>query len=1206
LEEFKAHWAKLSGHLDKFRQAKARRDANSKDLPSKTELSLKGFHFISLPESPFSIKKAIKKANKKLGQIQKHNKGGAMTHKQTADVLKQTFGFLAKPNAKQGDIASDVQLAIKVVVEVLGGGEKVTAKSYREIVKQIQELQLRFCENMAREAAQIDMQEAQRVFAEADQDQSGFLVQAEMGDFTQWLFMQMRPGGAALSMSESRREGATVMSTIDVNGDGKIYWDEIVWYFEAKAQQLSRFQVAQGRFQQQHEADMDHDAGHTEQQRQKRQERIIATEEAMSFQEVASQSRAAAKKDHAESAKAKAHYEKCLANEESLKREGQELEQELMHLRQAAANEEDAYKKKEFQDSAARLKVKKEEKIRGLPRLESITEQAKRDWLRLQGIADSSKKDVAAAELEASRRELSKNKAAKAHGEDTQLRSFSTEVEGNPYAYARKRFNELDDDANGALEGNELELLVKLVLETMSKTGATAEDLAQDHRTIMSMIPDACRVSGRMSFPEFEALMLKIEYTQLSHARNLSQEASKLDFDFARQRFDELDTDGSGFIEGSELPDFTMWAISTLRPGGKQLGEQQLLVVTELILAELDIDCDKKVSFQEFENLFKNKAAMLPHLEAKLKGKKLEINELETRDNEAERIGREAYSLPDDVERMSKIVLSEARIKFNELDVSNDEVLDGNEIAQLAVFVLEKVARDGATSEDIKMDARSMMESIHSKTVSWPEFETLYKDLEKQHVKSKAIMSAAVSKLDKNIAKDKFESLDVDKSGFLQGEELCRFVDWLYHDMVPGGKKLRKREMQVHADKLLAILDKDSDGKVSYAEFQDWFDHQEKSRGVFEASFRDLHEEARANQTQKAEAHGQDLVSLEIPIPHQDRIEDTLAAARAKFLELDEDGNNELRAGQVTELCQFVINDLSHSRASTDAIQTDVTTLAGLMPGDKVKYHDFEVAFDKCIKHKVQYEVHMALEAAKVSSHEMGEAKRKFDEFDKDKSGKLEGEEINAFGDWVFSGMKPHGKKLEPAEIKAETRKLRESVDLDGDSYISFEEFEQFFEQKAKCVDEMCHRLEQSQLKEDKFIDDKEGADRRLEKSREKKVSREKELNTISQDRKERTQEGGQGQNEEMVIVATTIDSLPAIPNSAENGGSERPKVHKDRRKEAFDQLDADNSGKLSGDELKTLFKIVLGELADDDGGKNPVKNDVLEKDAQAIKDCPL
>ena len=33
----------------------------------------------------------------------------------------------------------------------------------------------------------------------------------------------------------------------------------------------------------------------------------------------------------------------------------------------------------------------------------------------------------------------------------------------------------------------------------------------------------------------------------------------------------------------------------------------------------------------------------------------------------ADRIGREAYSLPDDVERMSAVVLGEARIKFNEL-----------------------------------------------------------------------------------------------------------------------------------------------------------------------------------------------------------------------------------------------------------------------------------------------------------------------------------------------------------------------------------------------------------------------------------------------------------------------------------------------------------------------------------------------------------
>jgi CRP-like cAMP-binding protein len=72
-------------------------------------------------------------------------------------------------------------------------------------------------------------------------------------------------------------------------------------------------------------------------------------------------------------------------------------------------------------------------------------------------------------------------------------------------------------------------------------------------------------------------------------------------------------------------------------------------------------------------------------------------------------------------------------------------------------------------------------------------------------------------------ARKKFDALDRDRSGALDGEELHELAMWVFASFHPGGQELSVPEREQEAQKIVAQLDANGDGKLDFSEFAEWF-----------------------------------------------------------------------------------------------------------------------------------------------------------------------------------------------------------------------------------------------------------------------------------------------------------------------------------------------------------------------------------------------
>ena len=72
-------------------------------------------------------------------------------------------------------------------------------------------------------------------------------------------------------------------------------------------------------------------------------------------------------------------------------------------------------------------------------------------------------------------------------------------------------------------------------------------------------------------------------------------------------------------------------------------------------------------------------------------------------------------------------------------------------------------------------------------------------------------------------AKTKFEQMDNDGNGTIEGDELGALATWLFESFHPGDEAVPPEVIEKEAAKLKQRLDKDSNGKLDFDEFAAWF-----------------------------------------------------------------------------------------------------------------------------------------------------------------------------------------------------------------------------------------------------------------------------------------------------------------------------------------------------------------------------------------------
>lgn len=225
----------------------------------------------------------------------------------------------------------------------------------------------------------------------------------------------------------------------------------------------------------------------------------------------------------------------------------------------------------------------------------------------------------------------------------------------------------------------------------------------------------------------------------------------------ARARFAELDSDNNGFLENSELLAVVDWVMSAM---GDKLGEDKNAVKIK-IMNRLDANKDGKLDAQEFEVLFK--------------------------------------------EMLNRTMLVErARVKFKEFDSNNNGFIDTDEIRSVIEWTLQAYPSDNINAYKERM--LNNIDANKDGQLDLMEFVDLFEQM--------LVRVGLVQK-----AKTKFEELDVDKSGFIEKEELDKLTDWVLESHVD---KTPEQKANFKAS-LIARIDINKDGQLDLKEFTDLF-----------------------------------------------------------------------------------------------------------------------------------------------------------------------------------------------------------------------------------------------------------------------------------------------------------------------------------------------------------------------------------------------
>lgn len=186
--------------------------------------------------------------------------------------------------------------------------------------------------------------------------------------------------------------------------------------------------------------------------------------------------------------------------------------------------------------------------------------------------------------------------------------------------------------------------------------------------------------------------------------------------------------------------------------------------------------------------------------------------------------------------------------------------------------------------------------------------------------------------------------------------------------------------------------------------------------------------------------------------------------ARSRFEALDTNSNGTLSAKELEGFCKWVFSEFGRSFGSEKARQDAVEKLSQRFmkrqsDGGEWTFETFSDYFLSMIDASEKYAI--ARGEAYAKGYDKSAAAAKFRMLDADDNGYLEGAEIVAFAEWVYTSFRPNGQPMSDAQKSAEAQKLLRRLDENkgnADGRLSFAEVNLYIARKVEELEVMKRR----------------------------------------------------------------------------------------------------------------------------------------------------
>jgi len=239
--------------------------------------------------------------------------------------------------------------------------------------------------------------------------------------------------------------------------------------------------------------------------------------------------------------------------------------------------------------------------------------------------------------------------------------------------------------------------------------------------------------------------------------------------------------------------------------------------------------------------------------------------------------------------------------------------------------------------------------------------------------------------------KKQFDKCDVDCNKLLQGEELSDMAAWVWKTFHPDGVQIDPETQRKETEKLIMEADDNGDGDLSFDELHSWY--------------------------KKTCVNVQRMRMNNAKIANAASSPSKMSPSKA-HIDIKANSSKHTSAASVSAGSSKKDVLRSHQKASVDKLSPD-----------------------RCETRNISVE---------VVEDVLSEARRKFNEFDRDNNGVLEGDEVEDLAAWVWKTFHPGGEAVSQEIRETETSKLMPQHDENGDNRMNFQEFESWF--KKTCV----------------------------------------------------------------------------------------------------------------------------------------------------------